>query len=110
MKKIKFNSYGKEYKGFITVDKYSTWNNIQLQLWTENEDYGFPEPYATMTVNLAPITGDYAYLDINNFPDVVNIFKKYKLGTPTDLCKTSGFCVYPFYKLNMEEIYKYQEA
>lgn len=109
MAKIKFNSYGTDYSGFLTVDEYVKPKNTALQLWTIDEEFGFPEPYATLTVNLCQLEDGYAYLDTNNFPQVENIFKKYKLGKDTGRIKTSGFCSYPLYKLDMETINKYVE-
>ena len=109
MAKIKFNSWGRWYEGFITVDEYRKPKNTYLQLWTIEEEFGYPEPYATMTVNLNQLEDGYAYLDTNNFPQVVKIFEEYNLGTYTGMSKMSGFCIYPLYKLNMEEIRKYGE-
>ena len=109
MAKIKFNSWGRWYEGVISIGQYIKPKNVQLQLWTKDEEFGFLEPYATMTVNFNQLEDGYAYLDTNNFPQVEEIFEEYNLGTYTEMDKMSGFCFYPLYKLNMEEIRKYGE-
>lgn len=45
-----------------------------------------------------------AYLDTNNFPEGVQLVKKYKLAEPTGEYGQSGFCTYPLYKFDMKKL------
>lgn len=96
--KIKFNE--KEYT--LEVSHYFNNNNLALIM------HGEEEPYAVMTVNLGVLFDKtMAFIDTNNFPEAIKIIEEYKLGEPTDITRVSGFCVYPLYKFNLEEVEKY---
>lgn len=96
--KIKFN--GEEFT--IEVSHYFNNNNLALIM------HGSEEPYAVITVNLGPLFDPtMAFVDINKFPEAINIIKEYNLGEDTGITRVSGFCVYPLYKFNLEEVEKY---
>ena len=48
-----------------------------------------------------------AYIDTNNCPWAESILTENNWGVPTGKQMASGFCIYPLYKLNLEEISKY---
>lgn len=96
--KIKFKE--KEYS--IEISHYFNNNNFALVMQGEEE------PYAVMTVNLGPLFDPtMAFVDTNKFPEVIDIIKDYNLGEDTGITRVSGFCVYPLYKFNLEEVSKY---
>lgn len=96
--KIKFNE--NEYT--IEVSHYFNNNNLALIM------HGLEEPYAVMTVNLGALFDPtMAFVDTNNFPEVIKLIEDYNLGEPTGITRVSGFCVYPLYKFNIEEVKKY---
>jgi len=85
-------SWGNNIPCVLEVDNYSYGDGIALQMYSQ-EDYGFFEPYATLTVNLEDYAKEgCAYLDTNNVPEVEGLFHKYNLGTPTGRKTQSGFC------------------
>lgn len=91
----------------ISIEKYANNNNIAIQLYSDSE--GYPEPFATLTVNLVPLNSDkLAYIDANNCPWAVDFIKEYNLGTPTGNMMGSGYCTYPEYEMNLEELKKYE--
>lgn len=96
--KIKFN--GEEFT--IEVSHYFNNNNLALVM------QGKEETYAIITVNLGPLFDPtMAFVDINKFPEAIKIIKDYNLGEDTGITRVSGFCVYPLYKFNLEEVKKY---
>ena len=65
------------------------------------------ELYADLTVWLKPLSQNMACINVNDFNEAEEFIKKFNLGIPTGEYVTSGFCEYPVYKLNMDEIKKY---
>lgn len=106
-KEIFFRSvWGDEHCGRIRSNEYIHGGGVALSLWV-NDD-GYPEPWADMTVNLdVPAADGCVFLDTNNFPEVVEIFRDYALGEPTGRVRASGWCVYPEYQLNNERLNEY---
>lgn len=79
---------------------------IHLQCCDE-DCYG--EPFGNLTVNIQGKTceKDEAYVDTNNMPNAEQFIKEYRLGKPTGKTAKSGYCTYPLYKFDMEQIAKY---
>ena len=86
----------------IKLGKYCNNGNIAIQLYTESG-----EPFATLTVNICDMPTDEVCLDVNNFPDGIELMKRYELGVFTGNVVHSGFCSYPVFYLNMENVKKY---
>lgn len=102
MKTLKVKTRFGEYECHINLGKYTNGNTC-LSLSTID---GLP--FANITVNLGDVRGvDYAFLDTNNSPFSQYLMKEYKLGEYADFNQISGWCVYPLYKLNLDEIKKY---
>lgn len=99
---MKFKFYGETYNLFLVLDRYVDNNNIAVMIWDENEG-----PFADLTVNIAPLPEGYACIDTNNFREGIDLIKKYNLGEPIGQTLRSGFCEYPVYKFNMDNIKKY---
>ena len=66
------------------------------------------EPYCNLTVNLPDslIWGDErtAFVDTNNCPWAEEFIKENNLGVPMNYIARSGFCTYPLYRFNIENM------
>lgn len=105
---IQFNAWGVDHETVIEVGKYVFGNNLALNLEARTED-GL-EPYSNITVNLPDERKsgpNCAFVDTNNFGMAEEIISEYKLGKPTGHYGYSGYCSYPEYKFDMDEIRKY---
>jgi hypothetical protein len=102
MDTMKFKFYGEKYELFLEVDKYVNNDNIAIEVWDTNEG-----PFADLTVNIYDLPEGLACIDTNNFPDAIRLIEEYNLGEFTSNFATSGYCTYPIYKLNIENINKY---
>lgn len=101
---IDINSYGHADKIYITVNHYSQNGNIAIGMITENY-----EPRAILTKNLGEkLEENCAYVDTNNLPEIEEIIRKYHLAEPTGRQYQSGYCTYPEYRFNMNELLKYK--
>ncbi len=106
MKPIRFKTrWGTEETCYLVVDKYTHGDNVCLRLVDEDGC-----PYAFLTVNFEGHREGLAYLDVNNFPESVEIFERYELGDPADSWLQSGWVTYPLYMLNMDRINEYKIA
>ena len=86
----------------MNIRSYSN-NNTALELVCED---GIP--LAVITVNLGDLLErNMAYIDTNNCSWAEDFLIDNNFGIPTGEYKSSGFCVYPLYQLDLEEISKY---
>ena len=104
---LKIETFFGTYNCKLSMQKYSNNGNTAIRILSKNEEFDFWEPFAMLTVNFKKLSEDYAYLDTNNCPWAEELMEEYNLGEPTDIFEMSGWCVYPMYKLNLEEIQKY---
>lgn len=107
MKFMQLEAWNTMYDTCIEVGSYLFGEGLYLELHDIAE--GMPEPYADITVNLEgyPTKGSCAFVDTNNFANAEQLIKQYKLGTPTGRLGRSGYCTYPEYKFDLNEIRKY---
>lgn len=104
MKKMQVHTWGGEIVDvWLRLAEYSSNGNIALSLWCDDG------PFSMMSVNIEDLPDNHVALDINNFPEGITLMQKYKLGKRTDEELFSGFCIYPVYELNMNEVMKYVE-
>ena len=105
---IKLERYGKVHDITFQLDRYAFRGGLAI-LMNCNED--FPnEPYGILTVNLEdyPTSGNKAFVDTNNLGDeILAWIEENNLGVPTGEIGYSGFCVYPEYSFNLDEINKH---
>lgn len=94
--------FGKVYKVYTYTGEYANNNNIAIGLITEDG-----EPFATLTVNICRLEKGLACIDTNNCSGAIDLIKKYNLGEFTNNFCQSGYCTYPVFKLNMDNINKY---
>lgn len=92
-----------EIKVNLTAGRYT---NNTLYLGIVDVEDG--ELYADLTVNLRDsFLTNANYLDTNNSKYVEEFMTKYKLGEFTGIMSRSGFCEYPLYHFDLDEIQKY---
>lgn len=66
---------------------------------------GYPEPWASLTVNLdGQRNKDCAFIDTNGDPDFPVWLIRYGLAIPTGVTQRSGFCEYPEYRFRAERL------
>lgn len=109
MARLKLNSWGTEYEITLRLNHYAQNNNLYIGLdcWEDSEYAG---PYSDLTVNLGIRCKDTcAFVDTNNNPGIERWLAENKLAKPTGRVAPSGFCVYPEYEFNMNEVQKYVE-
>ena len=104
---IQWREWGNDYEIAIDVEHYTYGGGLALCLSCKEGDTF--EPYVTLTVNLAeyPTEKNLAFVDTNNFPEAERFIADNKLGKPTGRYGRSGFCRYPEYEFDLEEIGKY---
>ena len=92
-----------EYEVSTEVTTYANNGTLAIQLWCEDG------PFAVLTVNISDAHREGCqYVDTNNCPWAEQFIHDYNLGEPTGNYGMSGFCFYPEYKFNIEEIEKYK--
>lgn len=103
------SAYGSKHELVIQKTTYATNGRLALRLILVDGNY--TAHYATLTVNLPQadhLDEDCAFVDTNNIPNADTLIRVYKLGKPTGRYVSSGFCLYPEYKFNMDEVNKYR--
>lgn len=90
----------------IEISRYCNGNNLAIQLFCADEEYGGEEPLASLTVNLPNynLEKNVAFVDTNNCPWAKEFIKANALGEFTGLEFPSGYCMYPLYRFNLEKI------
>lgn len=108
---MKITNWGEETNVAIVLNEYVNGGGLAIELLcTDNgKDYIYGEDYGTLTVNLTgeDCKKDESYVDTNNMPNAESFIKEYKLGKPTGEMKQSGYCFYPKYKFDMEQVKRY---
>lgn len=107
MKTLTLNKWGKDHPMSFDVDSYPQNGNLYVGLITHEE--GYPEPWQNLTVNLdVKCEENCAFIDTNNNgDDIIPWLINNKLGRLTGKYKASGWCMYPEFKFNMDELNKY---
>ena len=100
----------------MTINYQNRELHIVVSQYTSNDRLyvGFLEKdgeiYGDITVNLKEsdnLPDDMAYVDVNNMFQITAIINNYRLGKYMGEVAKSGFCEYPLYKFDMEELRKY---
>lgn len=104
---MEFEAWGDRHLACIEVSTYMFGGGLYMAL-QERCDDDF-EPYADLTVNLEgfPCEKNRAFVDTNNFAQAEQLIWDFNLGEPTGRLGRSGYCTYPEYRFNMDEIRKY---
>ena len=101
---INLKKYGKNHPMTFELNKYCENENLYVGLITHEE--GWAEPWQNLTVNLSvKCADDCAFIDTNNNgEEIIDWLIEHNLGKPTGRIKASGWCVYPEFKFNMDEL------
>lgn len=89
------NSWGTA-NAFLVHSKYVTNDGLAVEIITDT--FGDWEPYGEVTVNFGFASERYAYVDVNNMPNITEFLEENGLAKPTGLEYHSGYCVYPMYE------------
>ena len=89
------------YNVSIETSTYYHGGNLAISLITEDG-----ERLAMLTTNLAEwaLPKDKSFVDTNNCPWAEKFISDNKLGRPTGMTGTSGYCTYPLYRFDMEKL------
>ena len=111
------NYEGKNYKIFNVTTDYCKDRVICVPLQYGNKTLAIrllcvegnqvTAPFATLTVNLCQPSYQNdtdAFVDTNNNPFAEEFIEKNKIGMSLDLVGSSGYCLYPLYRFNLEAL------
>lgn len=106
-RKLKMNAWGYVHKITLDLGNYATNDNLYIGLVCRDDE--FPEPWSDLTVNFdIKCEPNKAFVDTNNNGnDIEKWIIMNKLGVPTGRVYRSGFCIYPEYEFDMDEVQKY---
>lgn len=77
---------------------------VTADYWNE----GYDQPWGNLTVNLGITMKPWqAFLDTNNMPYIGETLERIGLADPVGCMLPSGFCHYPLYEFNPDELAKY---
>lgn len=110
MARLELNAWGATHQITFSIEKYKNNDNLAIQMWRWDED-GFQEPWSILTVNLTKkCNPNCAFIDVNNNGDnIIEWLEANNLGVFTGNFEISGFCIYPEFEFNMDELNKYIE-
>lgn len=106
---INLIKYGSNHPMTFHLNNYTENGNLYVGLIT-NED-GYPAPWSDLTVNLSvKCAENCAFIDTNNNgEEIIDWLVKNKLGKPTGRIRASGWCIYPEFKFNVEQLMEHVE-
>lgn len=108
MKTINLNAWGSDHPITFDLNHYANNGNLYVGMivWDHPK---FPEHWSDLTVNLGvKCAEDCAFIDTNNNGEKILLWLiENKLGNLTGRMQPSGFCLFPEFKFNMEELMKY---
>lgn len=98
---------------YLILNRYKADNTLAIDLVSTDG-----EPITRLTVCVNPTYLSFsgitnmAFVDVNNNPTAMNFIDEYKLGEPVRIkdkiaIYKSGFCEYPLYKFDIDELRKY---
>lgn len=106
---INLHKYGTNHPMTFELANYVDNATLYVGLITNEE--GYPEPWQNLTVNLAEscrCKSNCAYIDTNNNGnEIIRWLEENNLGELTGRIAASGWCFYPEFEFNMEELMKH---
>ena len=97
--------YGTYSNCMISVEHYIADDSLAIEIVNDTDGC---IARITVCLNQKGIGEDCAFVDTNNCPWAEDFIEAYGLGTYTGESRISGFCTYPLYRFNMEELKKYE--
>lgn len=96
--------YGQVYSMAFELANYTENGNLYVGLLTYEE--GYPQPWQNLTVNLSvKCAPNCAYIDTNNNGnEIIEWLEQNGLGKSTGNLMPSGWCVYPEFEFDMDEL------
>lgn len=94
-------TFGIYEDGYLRVSRYLADNSLYVAAWSHNDG-----ALASLTVCLGDMTlaENESYVDVNNFPEVLELIADLNLGVPTGEVRQSGFCTYPVVAFDLEKL------
>ena len=89
---------------YLVIDRYRANDGLAIEICNDDEDL---REIFTVCLPTEPVKENEAYIDTNNCSYVLKFIEEYKLGKPTGFMGFSGWCSYPLYRFNMDEVNKY---
>ncbi len=104
---LALNAYGSNHSMYFELANYSENGNLYVGLVSNDE--GYYSPWQNLTVNLSvPCKANCAFIDINNNEnEIIDWLEQNNLGHCTGNMMPSGWCVYPEFEFNMDELMKH---
>jgi hypothetical protein len=104
---LNLTKYGTTHPMSFELANYTENGNLYVGLLTHEE--GYPAPWQNLTVNLSvKCAENRAYIDTNNNGDeIIEWLEENKLGHFTGNLMPSGFCIYPEFEFDMDELMKH---
>lgn len=98
---INYKTYENVY---LKIDSYSADNSLAITIMSE-----IGERLAVITVCLKDLSleENESYVDTNHCPWALDFIKEYGLGESTDKAMSSGYCIYPMVRFNIERLLQY---
>ena len=81
----------------LNAGRYTLYDNLVLTLFDPEDG-----PFANITVNLEDLPADEFAVDQNNFPEAIGILIKNRVAEFSGKVIRSGYCIYPVYKLTLD--------
>ena len=101
------NKWGSDHPITFELASYSENGNLYVGMFTEDE--GYTVPWSGLTVNLSvKCAPNRAFIDVNNNgSNIINWLERNNLGRATGASMPSGWCIYPEFEFNMDELMKH---
>ena len=105
--KLKITNFVKTYQVYFSLNTYVNNNTLAVSLLCDDGEY-YDVPYMTISKNLGiALAPGWIYVDENNNPGITDWLVSNKLGVCSGSFGYSGYCKYPLFKFDYEELMKY---
>jgi hypothetical protein len=106
---INLHKYGTNHPMTFELANYADNATLYVGLITNEE--GYPEPWQNLTVNLDEsrrCKPNCAFIDTNNNgKEIIRWLEENNLGETTGRIAASGWCFYPEFEFNVDELMKH---
>ncbi|MDE5817721.1 MAG: DUF4313 domain-containing protein [Lachnospiraceae bacterium] len=94
-------TFGVYHDGYLRVSRYLADNSLFVAAWSHDEG-----ALANLTVCLGDtsLSENESYVDVNNYPEVLEVVADLGLGIPTGEYRQSGYVTYPVVAFDMEKL------
>ena len=104
---LELNDRWGKHQVVLVVTRYYN-DNLCIKLLEDDGECRVP--YANLTTNFPiKLISDEAFIDTNNLPDAVSFIFENSLGYYNNRSIQSGYCIYPIFKFDMEELERNSE-